>query len=182
MDRRAVLSLAFLAALVFTAAGCGGGDSGEASGGADAAASTAAASGTSEREASTTRKRRRGLRIKLLDTPQGKILTGPRGQVLYLFTRERSRRSRCYGACAAAWPPAFTKGRPRAGEGVDSELLGTTRRRDGRRIATYNGHPLYYYAHERPRQVLCQAIEEFGGTWYVVAPSGDAILERFSVS
>ena len=65
---------------------------------------------------------------------------------------------------------------------MDASLLGTTRRREGRRIATYNGQPLYSYAHERPRQVLCQAIVEFGGTWYVVSPGGDAILKRFSVT
>jgi hypothetical protein len=76
----------------------------------------------------------------------------------------------------------LTEGKPRAGEGVDADLLGTTKRRGGGRIATYGGHPLYYYAHEERRQVLCQAIVEFGGTWYVVNPGGDAILERFSVS
>lgn len=41
---------------------------------------------------------------------------------------------------------------------------------------TYAGHPLYYYVGDRrPRQILCQAAVEFGGTWYVVAPGGHAI-------
>jgi predicted lipoprotein with Yx(FWY)xxD motif len=41
---------------------------------------------------------------------------------------------------------------------------------------TYVGHPLYYYVGDRrPGQVLCQAVAEFGGTWYVVAPNGQAI-------
>jgi predicted lipoprotein with Yx(FWY)xxD motif len=117
-----------------------------------------------------------------MNTPEGRVLVNAHGQVLYLFTREKSSRSRCYGECAAAWPPAYSRARPRAGKGVDASLLGTIRRRDGRRIATYNGHPLYYYAHERRRQVLCQAVVEFGGTWYVVSPGGDAILKRFSVT
>jgi predicted lipoprotein with Yx(FWY)xxD motif len=55
-------------------------------------------------------------------------------------------------------------------------LLGKVRRQDGRLQVTYAGHPLYYYVGDRrPGQVLCQAVLEFGGTWYVVAPSGHAI-------
>jgi hypothetical protein len=41
----------------------------------------------------------------------------------------------------------------------------------GRR--TYGGHPLYYYAHEDPGQVLCHDIVEYGGTWLVVKRNGD---------
>jgi predicted lipoprotein with Yx(FWY)xxD motif len=50
------------------------------------------------------------------------------------------------------------------------------RRRDGRLQVTYAGHPLYYYVGDRrPGEVLCQAVAEYGGTWYVVAPDGRAI-------
>jgi predicted lipoprotein with Yx(FWY)xxD motif len=59
---------------------------------------------------------------------------------------------------------------------VRAALLGVTRRNDGRLQVTYAGHPLYYYVGDkRPGQVLCQAVTEFGGTWYVVAPDGRAI-------
>ena len=52
-------------------------------------------------------------------------------------------------------------------------LLGTIRRRDGRRQITYNGRPLYHYVGDKsPGQVLCQNVDEFGGTWLVVRPSG----------
>ena len=36
------------------------------------------------------------------------------------------------------------------------------------------GHPLYhhYVGDRRGGQVLCQGVTEFGGGWYVVAPSG----------
>jgi len=40
---------------------------------------------------------------------------------------------------------------------------------------TYAGHPLYYYRSDRPGQILCQNVEEFGGTWLVVSPRGTAI-------
>jgi hypothetical protein len=39
---------------------------------------------------------------------------------------------------------------------------------------TYGGHPLYYYAHEGPGQVLCHDVIEFGGRWLVVTPDGVA--------
>ena len=106
----------------------------------------------------------------------GRILFDGHGRALYLFTRERSAAPRCYGACAKAWPPFLTKGRPSAGHGARSGLVGTTRRRDGTTQVTYRGHPLYYYVGDRrPGQVLCQGVKEFGGTWYVLSAGGRAV-------
>jgi predicted lipoprotein with Yx(FWY)xxD motif len=54
--------------------------------------------------------------------------------------------------------------------------LGTKRRRDGRLQVTYNGHPLYYYVNDlKPGQILCQNVQEFGGTWLVVSPEGSPL-------
>jgi predicted lipoprotein with Yx(FWY)xxD motif len=106
----------------------------------------------------------------------GRYLTDGAGRTLYLFTRERGSASRCYGACARAWPPLLTRGRPDAGGGARSSLLGTTRRRDGSRQVTYGGHPVYYYFRERRAgQIFCQNVVEFGGTWLLVGPRGSAI-------
>jgi predicted lipoprotein with Yx(FWY)xxD motif len=106
----------------------------------------------------------------------GRILTDGGGRTLYLFTRERSARSRCYRACAKAWPPLIAHARLAAGRGAQRSLLGTTRRRDGSRQVTYRGHPLYYYVGERRAgEILCQNVIEFGGTWLVVSPAGAAI-------
>ena len=58
------------------------------------------------------------------------------------------------------------------GCGPDSSEPST--RQDGTTQATYGGHPLYFYAHEDPWQVLCHDFEDFGGTWYVVQPDGEA--------
>jgi len=58
--------------------------------------------------------------------------------------------------------------RPRGPE----SLLGTTRRRGGRRQVTYAGRPLYYYAHEGPGRVLCHNVHLNGGLWWVVGPNG----------
>jgi predicted lipoprotein with Yx(FWY)xxD motif len=103
----------------------------------------------------------------------GRVLFDGKGRVLYGFTRDkRGGKSTCYGACAAAWPVYFKKGVLRAGNGVNRSLIGTVKRRDGRLQVTYNGWPLYYYAHEGPGQILCQNVDEFGGLWLVVRPSG----------
>src|ERR671936_146834 len=103
----------------------------------------------------------------------GRVLFDARGRVLYGFTRDTKRRSACYGACAKAWPVYFAKGGLTAGRGVKRSLLGTTKRRDGRRQVTYAGRPLYFYVGDRrPGQILCQNVSEFGGKWLVVRPSG----------
>src|SRR5918999_6314527 len=111
--------------------------------------------------------------LKVRTTRFGKILFAGNGRVVYGFTRDRRNGpSQCYGDCAAAWPVYFAKGTLRAGTGVKQSLLGTTRRRDGRRQVTYNGWPLYYYAHEKAGEVKCQNVVTHGGTWLVVRPSG----------
>jgi predicted lipoprotein with Yx(FWY)xxD motif len=115
--------------------------------------------------------------VRVARTAYGRALVDRRGFALYRFTHDRSARSTCYGACATAWPPYVVAKRPSNGApGTAARLVGRVRRADGRLQVTYRGHPLYYYVGDRrPRQVLCQAVWEFGGTWYVVAPSGDAI-------
>jgi predicted lipoprotein with Yx(FWY)xxD motif len=113
------------------------------------------------------------LSLKLRNTRYGRILFDGRDRVLYGFTRDRrGGPSACYGACARAWPVYFSRGRVRAMSGVRQSLIGTVRRRNGRLQVTYNGWPLYYYAHEGPREVKCQNVDEFGGLWLVVRPNG----------
>jgi predicted lipoprotein with Yx(FWY)xxD motif len=91
---------------------------------------------------------------------------------MYIFQRDRRNKTNCYGECAKAWPPVFTEGTPRAGKGVSSSLLGTIRRRDGRRQVTYGGRPLYYYAHEGPGEVKCHDVYLNGGYWWAVGADG----------
>jgi predicted lipoprotein with Yx(FWY)xxD motif len=103
----------------------------------------------------------------------GRVVFDARGYVLYAFTRDTKGRSACYGACAKAWPVYYARGGLTAGPGVKRSLLGTTKRRDGRRQVTYAGRPLYYYVGDRrPGQILCQNVVEFGGAWLIVRPSG----------
>jgi predicted lipoprotein with Yx(FWY)xxD motif len=135
--------------------------------------STAAAStGNPARQA----RRPRGKGIKVMKSRYDRMLFDARGRAIYLFTREAGTKSRCYGQCAVAWPPVYTRARPRPLSGIDADLLGTTKHRGGRRQVTYNDHPLYYYVTDtKPGQITCQDITEFGGTWLVVDPQGNAI-------
>jgi predicted lipoprotein with Yx(FWY)xxD motif len=114
-----------------------------------------------------------GPTLTVKSSAYGRVLFDGRGYVLYAFTRDVRGRSACYGACAKAWPVYFAKGGLTVGPGVKRSLLGTTKRRDGRRQVTYAGRPLYHYVGDRrPGQILCQNVVEFGGTWLVVRPSG----------
>lgn len=115
--------------------------------------------------------------LKLQRSQFGPILFDGRGQALYSFTRDRrGQPSRCYGDCAAAWPVYYApKGTLTVGRGLKASLLKTTKRRDGRLQVTYNGWPLYTYAHERAGEVKCQNVRTHGGLWLVMKASGKAV-------
>jgi predicted lipoprotein with Yx(FWY)xxD motif len=109
------------------------------------------------------------------DSQFGSVLYDASGQAIYLFDAETSSVPKCYDECAQAWPPVLTTGAPRAKGEVQSDLLGTTRRMDGARQVTYDGRPLYFYAHEGKYQVLCHNIDGYGGTWLAVQPNGKPV-------
>ena len=111
-------------------------------------------------------------RVTVRSTEYGKALFGPSGKVLYVFAADRGSTSRCYGVCAAAWPPLLTKGAPLAAAGVEAKLLGMTKRKNGTMQVTYGGHPLYYYAADKVRKIMCQHQNMHGGLWFIVKPNG----------
>ena len=111
-------------------------------------------------------------RLSVRSTEYGKALFGPSGKVLYVFGADRGSTSRCYGACATAWPPLLTKAAPLAGSGVVAKLLGTTKRKNGALQVTYNGHPLYYYEADKVGKVMCQDVNMHGGLWLIIKPDG----------
>ncbi|HET9944227.1 MAG TPA: hypothetical protein VFR56_01145 [Actinomycetes bacterium] len=188
--RRAAPAWLLAGGLVLATTGCGGtdggpddgasgnGSSGPASSGSTSSAaepsapsSSAASSGDTGSGSPSTGAA--GVVIRTGGSAYGPMLFDGRQQAIYLFDRESGTRPRCYGDCAAAWPPVLADGQPRARGDVRNGLLGTVERRDGSVQVTYAGHPLYYYAHEGPGQVLCHDIVEFGGTWLVVTPRGE---------
>jgi predicted lipoprotein with Yx(FWY)xxD motif len=118
----------------------------------------------------------KGALVALGKTGLGRVLVDTRGRTLYLFEKDTARRSGCYGACAAYWPPLLSAAKPRPGRGVRPSLLGVTRRTDGTRQVTYAGHPLYRFIGDSTAgQTSGQGLDDFGAAWYVVAASGRAV-------
>lgn len=184
MEMARTLTLA-AAVLGLGLAGCGGGgdaaDGGEASnpGGGQGAGDRPTPphpGGGGASVAGADAARGRGTVIAIGESQYGTILFDGDRRAIYVFDAEEGPRPRCYGDCATAWPPVLAKGDPRPGDGVvDASLIGTTERDDGATQVTYDGHPLYYYRPDPPGEVLCQNVEEFGGLWLVVRPSGEPV-------
>jgi predicted lipoprotein with Yx(FWY)xxD motif len=104
---------------------------------------------------------------------QGKILVNDKNLTLYLFQADKSTKSTCTGACAAAWPPLTVKGTPTGSGGVQSTLLSTSKRSDG--------HPLYRFAGDsKPGQTNGQGLNNFGAKWYVLGTNGKQITSGSS--
>jgi predicted lipoprotein with Yx(FWY)xxD motif len=107
----------------------------------------------------------------------GNALVDGGGRALYLFEADTGTASTCSGPCAQVWPPLLTTGAaPATADGVQAGLVASSPRADGTTQVTYNGHPLYYFAGDKgPGDVRGQGIDNFGGGWYVVTPTGDKI-------
>lgn len=131
---------------------------------------SAAEQATAESERS--QPRARGTVITTGGSAYGPILYDSDRQAIYIWQPEDSAKPRCYGECAIAWPPVLTDAAPVAKGDVAAGKLGTTRRGDGTTQVTYNGHPLYYYADERPGEVRCHNVATHGGLWWVIRPNG----------
>ena len=107
----------------------------------------------------------------------GDVLVNGKGVTVYEFEKDKHGKSSCYGACAQAWSPVLTNGRPKAKDGARASLLGTTTRKDGKKQITYHGHPLYTYEddHGKPGTAKGQDLKEFGAEWYVLDKSGNVV-------
>src|ERR1700749_4017325 len=107
------------------------------------------------------------------------VLVNGQGQTLYMLTSEKGGKITCTQAngCTQAWPETLvTNGATtaRAGNGVQSSLLGTVKDASGNIEVTYNHWPLYTFSGDSgPGVAKGQALTSFGGTWYVLNGSGN---------
>ena len=167
---------AALAISAIVVAGCG---SSSSSSSQSAAAAPASTSSTGASSAAATA----GIAISTAKGSGGTYLVGPNGRAIYLWVADTGDKSNCSGACAVAWPPVITSGKPTAGTGVNAGDLGTTTRSDGKEEVTYKGHPLYYFVADKSAgQLKGQGSNSFGAKWWLVAPSGMAITSGGSSS
>jgi predicted lipoprotein with Yx(FWY)xxD motif len=116
--------------------------------------------------------------VSLRKTAVGRVLVGPHGRTVYLFTADKGSKSTCYGQCAGVWPPLIAA-KPTTGAGLSASKLGTTKRKDGKLQVTYGGHPLYYFAPDKKAgDIHGQGVVHFGGAWWVVSSAGAKITSK----
>ena len=86
--------------------------------------------------------------------PEGQYLTDSSGRTLYIFSADTSTMSHCSGACSTEWP-AYMQG----GQQVD-----------------FKGHPVYYFKGDTSAgDTKGEGVNNFGGLWTLVSPSGTAL-------
>jgi predicted lipoprotein with Yx(FWY)xxD motif len=108
-------------------------------------------------------------------TDIGRTLVDGHGRTLYMFERDRRDMSNCSGVCLTVWPAMTTALKPHAAGGAIGAKVGTIRSH-GQRQVTYAGHPVYYYVGDRKAgDVNGEGLNQFGGKWYALSPSGKVI-------
>jgi predicted lipoprotein with Yx(FWY)xxD motif len=180
----AIGALALVAAMVI--AGCGGG--GSSSSTATEASEPAAAETEAPKEEAPAKEEAaakpaaeaepegEATPISLGEAAEvGQILVDEEGMTLYYFQKDQkgSGKSKCEGACAEAWPPLLTEGKPEAMKGVKPAMLGTIKREDGTTQVTYAGWPLYTFVEDKkPGEDNGTDSKAFGASWYPLHSNG----------
>ena len=89
---------------------------------------------------------------------------------LYVLSADGREHSTCSTQCLQFWPAASPGRRQGSPPGR------TTKTPDGTAIATVAGQPVYTFSLDhQPGDVNGEGVTEFGGTWYAVSPSGQAV-------
>jgi predicted lipoprotein with Yx(FWY)xxD motif len=110
-----------------------------------------------------------GTSLKTTTIGGTKVLTNAKGFTLYSFAPDTPAMSRCYGTCAAYWPPAT--GTAAAGSALPGRVS-TIMRTDGSKQLTYDGHPLYTYVGDSaPGQASGNNLNLNGGLWHEIRVS-----------
>jgi predicted lipoprotein with Yx(FWY)xxD motif len=173
MKRKITIFIAVAAPLaaVLIAAGCG-----SSAGGSGGSSYSVAPYGSASAASASVRSATGATKVGVASSRLGRIVVDNKGRTLYLFEKDKNRRSACYGTCATYWPPLLTHGKPVARLGAKQSLLGTTRRANGSKQVTYGGHPLYRFSLDtKPGQTTGEGLNDFGGGWDVVSPAGKKI-------
>ena len=123
--------------------------------------------------------------ISVRQTSLGKTLVDANGRTLYLFAADKPNVSKLSAAGQAIWPPFTSTAKPAATGGAVAGDIGTVTGAgaNGAAQVTYNGHPLYYYVGDsNPGQTTGQGLNQFGARWYVLSPSGNAVISAPAAS
>ena len=156
MNRRRVISLVGAVLAATSLAACG----------SSTTTPSAQSAGVSALNAS-------GAALALAKTTLGEVVVDAKGITLYMYTKDTqgSGRSACTGQCLTAWPPLLVAATPSV-PGITGKLA-TITTPDGRKQATLDGWPLYYFAKDKaPGDVTGQGV---GTVWWVLAANGTPI-------
>lgn len=114
----------------------------------------------------------------------GSVLVDGRGRTVYILTTGGHTNVPCTDSsgCTKVWPdlplPSGTSA-AKAGMGAKASLLGTKKLSDGQTYPTYNGWLVYEYTGDSGSgQANGEGIKTFGGTWYVLSPSGQPVKSK----
>jgi predicted lipoprotein with Yx(FWY)xxD motif len=98
----------------------------------------------------------------------GTFLVDSKGVTLYNFTIDSYDKSACTGGCVGVWPVFYTSTVTVPSNLKASDFTSFTRS-DGKMQTAYKGMPLYYYIGDTgPGTTTGNALNQFGGLWYVV--------------
>jgi predicted lipoprotein with Yx(FWY)xxD motif len=78
--------------------------------------------------------------------------------------------------CPKLWPAFTSRGKPRAGAGINGRLLAVVKGAGGSRQVSSNRHPLHYYSNDL--EVGEANGQACFGVWYVLSPKGTPIRKR----
>lgn len=107
------------------------------------------------------------------DTSLGQVLVDSRGMTLYTLSADTKDHSTCATDCLQFWPAVAP-----SKAGKLSVSTGRTATPDGTPIATVAGHPVYTFSQDtEPGDVNGEGINEFGGTWHAVSPTGAPVSD-----
>ncbi|HEY3531070.1 MAG TPA: hypothetical protein VGK78_18145 [Nocardioides sp.] len=106
--------------------------------------------------------------LAVASTSLGRVLVDGQGMTLYVLSADGMNKSTCSAACLQFWPASAP-----GGTSTLHAKTGQTTTPDGTAIATVAGHPVYTFTKDQqPGDVNGQGLQEFGGTWSAVSPSG----------
>jgi predicted lipoprotein with Yx(FWY)xxD motif len=112
-----------------------------------------------------------GSALSTAQTSLGKVLVDSSGMTLYALSADGNNHSTCSSECLQFWPAVAP-----AKAGKLTVTTGRTTTPDGTAITTVAGHPVYTFSQDQqPGDVNGEGVNEFGGTWHAVSPTGQPV-------
>jgi predicted lipoprotein with Yx(FWY)xxD motif len=115
--------------------------------------------------------------VSVATSSLGSYLVDSTGKAIYILTSDKPNgASACTTGCLKAWPPVAAPTPLPSGISGVTATFGTFKAADGTNELTINGYPAYNFIKDTgPGTTSGQGIVSFGGTWWLLSPSGSFI-------